>query len=68
MDIATIIKLIEEGVILVPKFIQLWMGVKATFSTDDVNAVNAALVAAINQDAIDTAQADKDLAEAALRT
>lgn len=67
-DATTIIQLIEQGVVLIPKFAQLWANIKGTFSTDDAAAVDAALQAAILQDAKDTAQADIDLAAAAKRT
>lgn len=68
MDAATIITLIEQGVVLIPKFIQLWSNIKGTFSSSDMAAVDAALKAAIMQDAADTAQADIDLDAAAKRS
>lgn len=68
MDAATIINLIEQGVILLPKFAALWANVKDTFSSSDAAAIDAALQAAIAQDAADTAQADADLDAAAKRT
>lgn len=68
MDVGTIITLIEQGVVLIPKFIALWANVKSTFSSDDAALIDAALQAAILQDAKDTAQADIDLAAAAKRT
>lgn len=61
LSAATIITLIEEGVVIIPKFLQLWNNVKGSFSTADTASIDAALAAAIKQDAIDTAQADKDL-------
>ena len=68
MDPATIITLIEQGLIVIPKFIALWGSIKDTFSSTDAAAVEAALQAAKAQDAADTAQADDDLAAAATRS
>ena len=68
MDPVTIISLIEEGVILIPKFLTLWGSIKGSFSSSDAAAVDAALQAAIAQDAADTAQADQDLSDAAKRS
>lgn len=67
LSAGTIITLIEEGVILIPKFLKLWSNIKGSFSSDDMAAVDAALEAAKQQDAADTAQADKDLDAAAKR-
>lgn len=64
MNAATIVTLIEQGVIIIPKFLQLWSNIRGSFSSSDMVAVDAALEVAKKQDAIDTAQADKDLDEA----
>jgi hypothetical protein len=67
MSAATIITLIEEGVILIPKFLNLWSNIKGSFSASDMAAVDAALEKAKQQDAADTAQADTDLDAAGKR-
>lgn len=67
-DIPTILNLISQGALVIPKFVQLWNGVKDTFNSTDAAKVDAALRAAITQDALDTAQALLDLDAAAKRT
>lgn len=61
MDIATILNLIGQGVVLIPKFQQLWSDIRADYSQTDQAAVDAALEAIRAKDAADTAQADVDL-------
>jgi hypothetical protein len=61
MNAATIIALIEQGVILIPKFVQLWSNIRGSFSASDMAAIDAALETAKTRDASDTAQADIDL-------
>lgn len=68
MDIATIVSLIEQGLILIPKFEELWAEISTTFSSTDKATVDAALAKAKARDAADTAQADIDLDEAEKRT
>jgi hypothetical protein len=65
---ATIIALIQEGVVLLPKLQELLGTIRGSFSSTDMAAIDAALAAAIKQDEIDTAQADADLDAAAKRT
>ena len=67
MDIATIVSLIEQGVVLIPEFTSFWNTIKADFSAADQATIDAALKTAAAQDAADTAQADKDLTDAAKR-
>lgn len=64
----TIVALINAGVVLIPKFMEMYDEISATFSTDDKAAVDAALAKARARDAADTTKADKDLDDAAGRT
>lgn len=67
MNTTLLVQMIEEGIILVPKFIDLWNIVKDTFSSTDQAVIDAALAKAIAQDAADTALADVELDAAAQR-
>lgn len=61
MSAATIIAMIQQGLVLLPQFVTWYGTIKADFSSDDQAQIDAALAAAQAQDAKDTAQADADL-------
>jgi len=65
MSAATIIAMIQQGLVLLPQFVGWYNTIKADFSTDDQTAIDAALADAQAKDAKDTAQADADLDAAA---
>jgi hypothetical protein len=64
MTTAILIQMIEQGLVLVPQFMTFWETIRTDFSSTDQTAIDAALKAAQDKDAADTAQEKLDAAAA----